>query len=56
MFTPHCPRCRSIDYRGVGVRNVVEHVLHWILLPQRCTLCGNHFFLFRWWAVLGGAV
>jgi hypothetical protein len=26
----------------------------WILSPYRCSLCGHHFFLFRWQAPLEG--
>jgi hypothetical protein len=48
MFSTCCPRCRSIDYRSVGVRNVIEQAFYWLLLPFRCALCGHHFFLFRW--------
>lgn len=47
MFSEKCPYCRSIEFRGVGVRNSFEQALHWILLPYRCFLCGRHFFLFR---------
>src|ERR1700691_940535 len=54
MFSTHCPHCRSVDFRGVGVRNVVEQAIHWILWPYRCTLCGHHFFLLRWLAPIGG--
>lgn len=48
MFSMRCPRCKSIDFRRVGVRNVVETALRWLLQPYRCGLCGHHFFLFRW--------
>ena len=34
MLSTRCPYCRSVDFRGVGVRNAVESALHWILL--RC--------------------
>ncbi len=54
MFSMRCPHCKSVDFRGVGVRNVVEQALHWILWPYRCTLCGHHFFLLRWLAPIGG--
>jgi len=47
VFSEKCPYCRSIEFRGVGVRNAFEQALHWILLPYRCFLCGRHFFLFR---------
>jgi len=56
MFSSHCPNCRSIDFRSVGVRNAFERALHWILLPHRCTLCGRHFFLLRWLAPIGEAL
>ena len=48
MIFPRCPHCRSVDFRVVGVRNFVEVAIHWFFLPYRCTLCGRHFFLFRW--------
>jgi hypothetical protein len=48
LFRGRCPCCRSIDFRSVGVRNVVEGALYWIVQPCRCSLCGRHFFLFRW--------
>jgi hypothetical protein len=54
VFSARCPHCRSVDFRGVGVRNVIEGWIHWILLPYRCTLCGRHFFLLRWRAPLDG--
>jgi hypothetical protein len=54
MFSNNCPHCRSIEFRGVGVRNTLENAFHWLLLPYRCSLCGHHFFLFRWQAALGG--
>jgi transposase-like protein len=50
VFSTRCPRCKSIDFRSVGVRNAMEKTLQWILLPFRCALCGRHFFLFRWLA------
>jgi hypothetical protein len=50
----HCPHCRSVDFRGVGVRNGLENAMQWILSPYRCSLCGRHFFLFRWQAPLAG--
>ncbi len=49
-----CPYCKSIEFRGVGVRNALEKAFHWILLPYRCSLCGHHFFLFRGLAPIGG--
>ncbi len=54
MFSSHCPHCKSVDFRGVGVRNALEQAIHWILWPYRCTLCGHHFFLLRWLAPIGG--
>jgi transposase-like protein len=54
LSTTHCPRCRSIEFRGVGVRNATERAIRWLLQPYRCSLCGHHFFLFRWQAPLGG--
>jgi len=50
LFSTRCPHCRSIDFRSVGVRNAVETAFQWLLQPCRCTLCGHHFFLFRWQA------
>jgi len=47
-FSNHCPYCKSVDFRSVGVRNAIERALHWLVLPFRCGLCGHHFFLFRW--------
>jgi len=38
----------------VGVRNSIEGALAWIVSPYRCSLCGKHFFLFRWMAPLAG--
>ena len=48
MIGKRCPHCRSVEFRSVGARNMWEQWLHWFLLPVRCTLCGRHFFLFRW--------
>ena len=48
MLSAHCPHCKSVEFRDVGVRNAIEAAVHWILLPFRCCLCGHHFFLFRW--------
>jgi len=45
-----CPRCKSIEFRSVGVRNKLESMLQWLVQPYRCGLCGHHFFLFRWQA------
>jgi len=50
----HCPNCKSIEFRGVGVRNGIEKSLLWLLSPYRCSLCGQHFFLFRWLAPVEG--
>jgi hypothetical protein len=30
MVLPRCPNCRSIEFRGVGVRNSVERALNWL--------------------------
>ncbi len=49
LFT-QCPHCRSVDFRSVGVRNVIEKYILWLLQPCRCALCGRHCFLFRWLA------
>ena len=54
MFSIRCPHCRSIDYRNVGVTNIFEQAMHWLLQPCRCELCGHHFFLFRWQGPVGG--
>lgn len=54
MFSAHCPHCKSVDFRGVGVRNAIEKALYLILLPYRCSLCGRHFFLLRWLAPIEG--
>jgi transposase-like protein len=51
LFSTGCPHCKSIDFRSVGIRNPVERALGWLLQPCRCTLCGHHFFLFRWQAL-----
>jgi transposase-like protein len=51
MFSTRCPHCKSIEFRSVGIRNAIEGAIHWLLLPYRCSLCGHHFFLFRWRAV-----
>jgi hypothetical protein len=48
MFSASCPHCRSVDFRAVGVRNFLERAIHWIVLPYRCSLCGRHFYLYRW--------
>jgi transposase-like protein len=54
MSSVSCPHCKSVDFRGVGLRNATERALQWILSPYRCSLCGRHFFLFRWQAPLEG--
>jgi len=54
MLSTHCPFCRSVEFRGVGVRNAIEKAFLWILLPYRCCLCGHHFFLFRGRAPIDG--
>jgi hypothetical protein len=46
----HCPHCKSVEYRSVETTTVLEQVFQWLVLPFRCTLCGHHFFLFRWLA------
>jgi hypothetical protein len=48
LFSAECPHCHSIDLREVGVRNLLESAVHWLLRPFRCSLCGRHFFLYRW--------
>jgi predicted Zn-ribbon and HTH transcriptional regulator len=48
FFANRCPHCKSIEFRAVGARNVLEQGLQWLLQPYRCALCGHHFFLFRW--------
>jgi hypothetical protein len=55
MFACRCPFCRSVDFRCVGVRNALERALLWLVVPQRCGLCGRHFFLLRWVAPIGDA-
>jgi transposase-like protein len=54
MSSTRCPYCKSIEFRGVGVRNAVEKAFSWIVSPYRCSLCGHHFFLFRWRAPIQG--
>jgi transposase-like protein len=54
LFFKRCPRCRSIDFRSVGGRNAIESAFQRLLQPYRCSLCGHHFFLFRWQALIGG--
>ena len=48
LFPSRCPHCKSIDFRAVDPRSVIEKSLHWLLQPYRCGLCGHHFFLGRW--------
>jgi hypothetical protein len=48
FFSVHCPHCRSVDFRTVGVLNFIERALFRLLQPCRCELCGHHFFVFRW--------
>ena len=50
LFSSRCPHCRSIEFRSVGIRNGVEQAFQWLLQPYRCSLCGRHFFLFKWMA------
>jgi transposase-like protein len=47
IFSPTCPHCKSIEFRGVGIRNATEAFFAKWLYPYRCSLCGRHFFLFR---------
>lgn len=54
LFSKSCPYCKSIEFRTVGTRNGLERALQGILQPCRCSLCGHHFFLFRWQAPLEG--
>lgn len=54
VFSARCPHCRSVDFRGVGVRNAMESMLRFIVSPYRCSLCGHHFFLLRWLAPIAG--
>jgi hypothetical protein len=55
IFSTCCPYCRSIDFRGVDIRNALERAFLWLLHPYRCELCGRHFFLFRWQMPLADA-
>jgi hypothetical protein len=48
LLSKRCPYCRSIEFRSVGTRNSLEEAMLWLLQPLRCSLCGHHFFLFRW--------
>ena len=54
LFSKRCPHCRSIEFRSVGARNAFETAFEWLLQPCRCSLCGRHFFLFRWQVPIGG--
>jgi len=54
MASACCPNCKSVEFRGVGVRNAIESALSWLLSPYRCSLCGRHFFLLKWRAPLEG--
>ena len=54
MKVPVCPHCTSAEFRGVGVRNSIEKAFLWLLQLYRCSLCGHHFFLFRWRAHVDG--
>jgi DNA-directed RNA polymerase subunit RPC12/RpoP len=54
VLSARCPYCRSVDFRGVGVRNSIEKLVRFILIPYRCSLCGHHFFLLRWLAPVAG--
>jgi hypothetical protein len=48
LFSSRCPHCKSIEFRSVGVRNSIENAIYWLVQPCRCSLCGRHFYLFRW--------
>ena len=48
LFSTRCPHCRSIEFRTVGARGVLEQAFLWLLQPYRCELCGHGFLLFRW--------
>jgi hypothetical protein len=50
LLSAHCPHCKSIDFRVVGLRNSVEKLISFAFLPFRCGLCGQHFFMIRWLA------
>jgi len=54
LFSTRCPHCKSIDYRSTSARNVVEMAFQWLLQPCWCSLCGRHFFRFRWQVPVGG--
>ena len=55
LLSKRCPYCRSIEFRSVGIRNSMEGAISWLLQPLRCSLCGHHFFLFRWQVSVGDA-
>jgi hypothetical protein len=54
LFSPSCPHCKSIFFRGVGTQNRIEAFFYNWFFPYRCNLCGHHFFLFRGQAPLAG--
>lgn len=54
LFSTRCPHCGSIEYRSVGVRNVLEQAFLWLMQPCRCDFCGRHYFLFRWQLPISG--
>jgi hypothetical protein len=54
LFSKRCPYYRSIEFRTVGIRNSMEGAIYWLLHPFRCSMCGHHFFLFRWQIPVGG--
>lgn len=54
LFSPSCPHCKSVVFRGVGIRNSIEGFFYRWLYPYRCSLCGHHFFLLRGRAPLAG--
>ena len=54
LSTARCPNCKSIEFRGVGVRNDFEKALLWLIHPCQCDFCGHHFFLLRWQAPIDG--
>jgi transposase-like protein len=54
FFSKRCPHCKSIDFRIADARNTLETVLQRLLQPYWCSLCGRHFFLFRWQVPIEG--
>jgi hypothetical protein len=56
LFSSHCPYCKSVEFRTVGVRNTIEQAFYWLLQPCRCEICGHHLFLFRWQAPAEGTL